>query len=63
VVILSTEHEEATMSIFWHRMLGCKHREQADFIGEKVDYLFRQVRHPSGRAADRRGVGVHQRGV
>ncbi len=29
--------------------MGRKQREQADFIGEKVNYLFRQVRHPSGR--------------
>ncbi len=29
-------------------LMGRKQRELADFIGEKVDYLFRWVRDPSG---------------
>jgi hypothetical protein len=37
------------MSVVRRWRLGRTHREQADFIGEKVEYLFRQVPHPTGR--------------
>lgn len=30
-------------------LMSRKHREVADFIGEKVEYLFRHVLHPLGR--------------
>lgn len=37
------------MSIFRRLTMSRQQADQAAFIGEKVDYLFRQVRHPSGR--------------
>lgn len=37
------------MSIFRRWMLGRKRAALAAFVGEKVDYLFRHVLHPSGR--------------
>ncbi len=59
------------MSIVRRWLLGREHREVPDFIGEKVEYLFRQVRHPSGREytvrksrrrlADRRPSRAHSR--